>query len=59
MLFGELLSQLAEDGLTHTYHVVFRFCELMNIQYLVLKYLNTGLSPFEELAEEWLYKGEV
>jgi len=58
-LFGELLSQLAEAHLTHTYRVVFRFCELENIDYLVLRYLNTGALPFEEWAEEWLHDGEV
>jgi len=29
------------------------------IKYLVLRYLNTGASPFEEWAEEWLHEGEV
>jgi len=59
VLFGELLSRLAEAGLIHTYRNVFRFCELENIDYLVLRYLNTGASPFEEWAKEWLYNGEV
>jgi len=54
ILFGELLSQLAEACLTHIYRVVFRFWELENIDYLVLLYLNTGTPPFEEFAEEWL-----
>jgi len=59
VLFGELLSQLAEAGLTRTYRDVFHFCELLNIDYLVLRYLNTGTSPFKESAEEWLHDGEV
>jgi len=59
VLFGELLSQLEEDGFTHTYRDVFRVCEFENIDYLVWRYLNTGLSPFEEWAEEWLHEGEV
>jgi hypothetical protein len=59
MLFGELLSQLAEAGLTRTYRDSCRFCELENIDYLGLRYLNTGASPFEEWAEEWLHEGEV
>jgi len=59
VLFGKLLSQLAEAGLTLTYHDVFRFCKLENIDYVVLRYLNTGTSPFEEWAEEWLHEGEV
>jgi hypothetical protein len=46
VLFGELLSQLAEASLTHIYEVVFRFCELENNDYLVLMYLNTGAPPF-------------
>ena len=57
--FGELLSQLAEACLTHIYCAVFHFCKLKNIDYLVLRYLNTGALPFEEWAEEWLFDGEV
>jgi hypothetical protein len=58
-LFGNLLIQLEEAHLTHTYQTVFRFCQLENIDYLVLRYLNTGALPFEEWAEEWLFDGEV
>jgi len=58
-LFGNLLSQLEESHLTDTYQVVFRFCQLENIDYLVLRYLNTGPLPFEEWAGEWLHEGEV
>jgi len=56
--FGNLLFKLAEYYLTHTYAVVFRFCELENIDHLVLRYLNTGTLPYEEFSEEWLYEGE-
>jgi hypothetical protein len=56
---GNLLFELAEHNETHTYAVVFRFCELENIGYLVLRYLNTGALPFEEFSEEWLFDGEV
>jgi hypothetical protein len=59
VLYGKLLSPLDEAGLTHTYCVVFRFCILENIDYLVLRYLNVGASQFEEWAEEWLHEGEV
>jgi len=59
VLFGELLIQLDEAGLTHTYQDVLRYCELKNINYLVLRYVNTGAGPFEEWAEEWLHNGEV
>jgi len=59
MLFGELLSLLAEAHLTHTYQVVFCFCELENTDYLVLRYLNTDALPFEEWAEEWLHDREI
>jgi hypothetical protein len=31
VLFGELLSQLEEASLSHTYQDVFHFCELENI----------------------------
>ena len=58
-LFGDLLYQSEEARLTHTYQVVFRFCQLENIDYLVLRYLNTGALPFEEWGEEWLHEGEV
>ena len=36
VVFGELLIQLAEAGLTHTYRDVLRYCELENIHFLVL-----------------------
>jgi hypothetical protein len=52
---GELLTQLEEARLTHTYEKTFCFCELKNIDYLELRYLNTGQPPFEEWAEEWLH----
>jgi hypothetical protein len=58
-LFGNLLIQLEEAHLTHTYRTVFRFCQLENIYCLELRYLNTGALPFEEWAEEWLFDGEV
>jgi hypothetical protein len=58
-LFGDLLIQLEEARLTHTYQVVIHFCQLENIEYLVLRYLNTGTLPFKEWAEEWLFDGEV
>jgi len=55
----DLLSRLAEHHLTHTYRVVFPLCELENIDYLVLRYLNTGAIPFVEFAAEWLHDREV
>jgi hypothetical protein len=57
--FGNLLFELAEHRLNHTYAVVFRFCQVENIDHLVLTYLNTGALPFEEFSEEWLYNGDV
>ena len=59
VLFGELLIQLDEAGLTLTYRDVLRYCELGNISFLVLRYVNTGAGPFEEWAEDWLHDGEV
>jgi len=59
VLFGKLLSQLAEAGLTLTYRDIFRFCELEGIDFLVWRYLNTGQPPFEEWAEEWLHEGDI
>jgi len=58
-LFGDLLTQLEEAHQIHTYRVVFYFCQLENIDYLELRYLNTGALPFEEWAEEWPFDGEV
>jgi hypothetical protein len=58
-LFGNLLIQLEEANLIPTYQTVFRFCQLENIDYRVLRYLNTGALPFEEWTEEWLFDGEV
>jgi len=56
--FGTLLVSLQDCHLTHTYRVVFRFCELEGIDYQVLRYLNTGALLFEEFSEEWLFHGE-
>jgi hypothetical protein len=58
-MFGELLIPLDEAGLTLTYRDLLRYCELQNINYLVLRYVNTGAGPFEQWAEEWLHSGEV
>jgi hypothetical protein len=58
-LFGEPLAQLPEAGVTRIYRHVFPFCELQNIDYLVFKYLITGLQPFEKWAEESLHEGQV
>jgi hypothetical protein len=57
--FARLLLELEEHRLTHIYTVVFRFCQLENIDYLVLRYLNTGALPFEEFSEEWLFDREI
>jgi hypothetical protein len=58
-LFGNLPTQLEEAQLIHTYRQVFCFCQLENIDYLVLRYLKTGALPLEEWAEEWLHIGEI
>jgi hypothetical protein len=57
--FGRLLSELEEHRLTHIYAVVFLWCQLEDIDFLVLRYINTGALPFEEFSEEWLHDGEV
>jgi hypothetical protein len=57
--FSRLLSELKEHRLNHTYAVVFHWCQLESIDYLVLRYINTGALPFEEFSEEWLFDGEV
>jgi hypothetical protein len=35
------------------------FWAMVNSDYLVLRYLNTGTLPSEEFSEEWLFSGEV
>jgi len=57
--FARLLSELEEHRLTHIYTVVLLFCQYENIDYLVLRYLNTGALPFEEYSEEWLFDREI
>jgi len=57
--FSILLSELAEHHLTHTYAVVFHFCQLENIDCLMLRFINTGVLPFEEYSKERLFDGEV
>jgi hypothetical protein len=57
--FGNLHFELEEHRLIHISVVVFRFCQLDNIDCLVLRYLNTGALPFEEYSEEWLFDSEV
>jgi hypothetical protein len=59
VLFGELLVPLDETVLTHTYRDVLIYCELKNINHLVLRYVNTGPGPYGEFAEEWLHDREV
>ena len=51
-LFGNLLFSLEERRLFRTYNLVYHFCRLENIDYLVWRYLQTGLLPFEEFSEE-------
>jgi len=58
-LFGTLLFCLHKHNSTHTYRVVFRFAQLENIDYLVLRYMNTGLLPFEEFSEDLLFDEEA
>jgi hypothetical protein len=57
--FRNSISELAEHHSTHIYAVVFRFCQLENIYYRVLRYLNTGTLPFEKYSEEWLVDSKV
>jgi hypothetical protein len=57
--FGRLLFVLEEHRQIHTYNLVLLFCQYEGIDYLVLRYLNTGALPFEEFSEEWLHDGEV
>jgi len=56
---GKIFFLLEVHHLTHTYRVVFCFCELENIGYPVQRYLNTSTLPFEEFSEEWLFDVDV
>jgi hypothetical protein len=56
---ARLRSELEEHHFTHIYAVVFLFCQLENIDHLVLQYLATGALPFEEYSEEWLFDREI
>jgi len=58
-LFGNLLFALHEHSLHHNYQVVLRFLQLESLDYLVLRYLNTGLLPCEEFSEDLLFDGET
>jgi len=51
-LLGNHLYTLYEHNQIHIYRVVFRFTQLDGIDYLVVRYLNTGLLPFEEFSED-------
>jgi len=56
--FSNLLYSLQEHNLTHIYQVVVRLAQLENIDFLVLRYLRTGLLPFEEFSEDpWYDEG--
>jgi len=57
-LFGDLLFTLHEHNLIHIYQVVYRFVQLEILDYLVLRYLNTGSLPFEEFSEDSWYDAE-
>jgi hypothetical protein len=57
--FWNLLSKLAGHHLTHTYALIFHFCQLENIDCLVLRYLNTGPLPFEKYFELWLFDAKA
>jgi hypothetical protein len=54
-----LFSELVEHRSTHISVVVFRCPHSKNIDYLVMRYLNTGNLPFEEISEEWWFDGKV
>jgi len=55
---GNLLFQFEEAHSTHTYWLILHFCQLEKINYLVLRYLNTCVLPFEEFSEDSLFDDE-
>jgi hypothetical protein len=56
--FSNMLFELAEHRETHSYAVVVCFCEQDSIDYVVVRYLNTGTLSSEEYSKEWLCDGE-
>jgi len=56
---GNLLFELDAHHVTHTYTVVFHFCQLENIDFLVLRYLNTSVLLLDGFSEEWLFDEEL
>jgi len=58
-LFGNRLFSLHEHNLIHINRVVLHSAEIENIGYLVLRYLNTGLLPFEEFSKDLLFDEEA
>jgi hypothetical protein len=56
---SNLFVQLEELRLFHINRVVFHSCESDNIGCLVLRYLNTGALPFQEVSQNWLYDDEA
>jgi hypothetical protein len=53
--FGNLLFSLAKHHLSHYYTLLCCSCELESIDYLVLKYLNTGALPWVKYSEQMLF----
>jgi len=57
--FGNLLHAFEEHHLIHTYQVVVRYCQLEDIDNLVLQYLNSRLLLSEEFSEDQLFDKEA
>jgi hypothetical protein len=38
--------------------MVFGFCKLESIKYLMLRYLTTGTVLFEDNSKDWLFEAE-
>jgi len=57
--YGYVLYKLAKHHWTNTYGVVYHFCELQNIAYLVVTHLNTGVLWSEYFTPECLFNREV
>ena len=57
--FGNHVFQLDKHHLTNTYLVLFRFCELKNIEYLHLRYLWADALLFEKLSENCVFYCEA
>jgi len=59
VLFGESLPHLPVGGCIPIKRAVFHVCEPKYIDYLVMRFSNTAIQPFDDWAHEWFHNGKV